>query len=100
LDVIKRLLWWLLVGTRGGGTRARIIYCLREKPQNAHQLTLSLQLDYKTIRHHLHVLQDNHIIITAGEGYAKAYFLSPLIESNYELFIDIWRRMGEESSLS
>jgi DNA-binding transcriptional ArsR family regulator len=96
LDVIQRLLWWLLVGTRGGGTRARIINCLKEKPQNAHQLTLSLQLDYKTIRHHLHILEDNHIIITQGDGYAKAYFLSPLLESHYDLFLDIWSRMAEK----
>jgi len=51
-------------------------------------------LDYKTIRHHLQVLKDNDLIITAGEGYAKAYFISPVLESNYELFLDIWKRMG------
>ena len=35
---LKYLLGWLIAGTRGGPTRAKIIEALRENPQNANQL--------------------------------------------------------------
>ena len=35
---LKYLLGWLIAGTRGGVTRAKIIETLRETPQNANQL--------------------------------------------------------------
>ncbi len=54
--ITKRLLWWLIAGTRGGVNRARIILALHDLPSNANQLAEHLGLDYKTIRHHLDVL--------------------------------------------
>ena len=35
---LKYLLGWLIAGTRGGPTRAKIIEALKETPQNANQL--------------------------------------------------------------
>ncbi|MDI9644837.1 MAG: ArsR family transcriptional regulator, partial [Candidatus Verstraetearchaeota archaeon] len=32
------MLGWLIAGTRGGETRAKIIEALREQPRNANQL--------------------------------------------------------------
>ena len=56
---LKYLLGWLIAGTRGGSTRAKIIMAIRETPQNANQLANSLELDYRTIRHHLKLLEKN-----------------------------------------
>jgi DNA-binding transcriptional ArsR family regulator len=56
---LKYLLGWLIAGSRGGLTRAKIIEELRENPQNANQLANSLGMDYRTIRHHLKLLQKN-----------------------------------------
>ncbi|MEM2905339.1 MAG: winged helix-turn-helix domain-containing protein [Candidatus Bathyarchaeia archaeon] len=89
---LKYLLGWLIAGTRGGVTRARIIEALREAPQNANQLTNLLGMDYRTIRHHLRVLEKNGIITSAGERYGLTYFLSPQIEENYALFEEIWEK--------
>jgi DNA-binding transcriptional ArsR family regulator len=86
---LKYLLGWLIAGTRGGLTRAKIIEILRETPQNANQLASQLDMDYRTIRHHLDVLQKNHIITSMGEGYGMTYFLSPAMEENYALFEEI-----------
>jgi DNA-binding transcriptional ArsR family regulator len=61
---LKYLLGWLIAGTRGGATRAKIIETLKETPQNANQLATLLGMDYRTIRHHIKVLgkkQDNHV---------------------------------------
>jgi len=93
---LKYLLGWLIAGTRGGITRARIIMALREAPQNANQLANLLEMDYRTIRHHLRVLEKNKIIVSAGNRYGVTYFLSPQIEENYALFEEIWEKIWKK----
>jgi DNA-binding transcriptional ArsR family regulator len=86
---LKYLLGWLIAGTRGGVTRARIIEALRDKPQNANQFATLLGMDYKTMRHHLDVLEKNRLITSAGDRYGVTYFLSQIMEDNYSLFEEI-----------
>ena len=93
---LKYLLGWLIAGTRGGPTRAKIIETLKETPQNANQLANQLKLDYRTIRHHLKVLEKNKIVTTAGEGYGTTYFLSQVMEENYALFEEIMKKMWKK----
>ena len=93
---LKYLLRWLIAGTRGGASRAKIIETLKETPQNANQLAKQLEMDYRTIRHHLKVLEKNKIITTAGEGYGTTYFLSPALEENYEVFEEIENKMWKK----
>jgi DNA-binding transcriptional ArsR family regulator len=93
---LKYLLGWLIAGTRGGATRAKIIEALKETPQNANQLANLLGMDYRTIRHHLKVLEKNKIITAAGESYGITYFLSPSMEENYALFEEILKRMWKK----
>jgi DNA-binding transcriptional ArsR family regulator len=97
---LKYLLGWLIAGTRGGVTRAKIIDTLKENPQNANQLANSLEMDYRTIRHHLKILQKNRIVTSAGNGYGITYFLSPEMEENYDLFEEfmnkIWKKQKRE----
>ena len=99
---LKYLLGWLIAGTRGGLTRAKILKILKETPQNANQLASQLKMDYRTIRHHLEVLQKNRIITSAGEGYGMTYFLSPSMEENYALFEEIvdkiWKKQKREEN--
>jgi len=90
------VLGWLIVGTRGGITRAQIIRALKELPQNANQLANLLEMDYRTIRHHLEVLEKNRIIVSAGDRYGLTYFLSEEMEGNYALFEEIWERFGKK----
>lgn len=96
---MKRLLWWLLAGTKGGINRAHIIKALKERPYNANQLAELLNLDYKTVRHHLKVLQDNRIIVTQGEGYSTMYFLSRELEDNYATFEEIWQKVEKKGGV-
>lgn len=92
----KYLLGWLIAGTRGGVTRAKMIQILKETPQNANQLANQLGMDYRTIRHHLAVLEKNRIITSAGEGYGITYFLSPAMEENYALFEEILNKIWKK----
>ena len=93
---LRYLLGWLIAGTRGGPTRAKIIEILKETPQNANQLANQLGMDYRTIRHHLKVLEKNRIVTTAGEGYGTTYFLSPSLEENYGIFEEIVNRIWKK----
>jgi DNA-binding transcriptional ArsR family regulator len=87
---LRQLLWYLIAGTRGGVNRARIIVALRGRPFNAHQLCEVLQLDYRTVRHHLDLLLRNGLLTRpAGDAYAAPYFLSPILEANYGVFEEV-----------
>ena len=87
---LRQLLWYLIAGTRGGVNRARILEALRDRPYNANQLAEALRLDYRTIRHHLHLLEKNGLISRpTGDAYAAPYFLSPYLEGNYAVFEEV-----------
>ncbi len=93
---LKYLLGWLIAGTRGGPTRAKIIEALKETPQNANQLATLLKMDYKTMRHHLEVLEKNKIITSIGDRYGATYFLSQTMEDNYSMFEEIMKKIGKK----
>ncbi|MEJ2126378.1 MAG: winged helix-turn-helix domain-containing protein [Candidatus Bathyarchaeota archaeon] len=97
---LKYLLGWLIAGSRGGLTRAKILEILHEQPQNANQLATAVEMDYRTIRHHLKVLEKNRLITSTGDGYGNTYFLSVDLEENYVLFEEIvnklWKKQKKE----
>ncbi|PSP80262.1 ArsR family transcriptional regulator [Halobacteriales archaeon QS_1_68_20] len=70
---MEAVLWYVLTGTRGGENRVRILKALDQRPRNANQLAEELDLDYKTVRHHLDVLVDNDIVTSSGDDYGAIY---------------------------
>ncbi|WP_049903002.1 ArsR/SmtB family transcription factor [Halococcus agarilyticus] len=70
---MEAVLWYVLTGTRGGTNRVRILRALDERPRNANQLAEDLELDYKTVRHHLDVLEDNGVLEDSGDDYGAIY---------------------------
>ena len=88
-------MWYLIAGTRGGDTRARIIDLLVQRPYNANQLSKELGMDYKTIRHHIDVLLKHNIIVTEGDKYGNMYFLSSQMEVNLDEFGIIWEKIDK-----
>lgn len=91
---VRKLLWWLIGGTKGGESRYRVIQQIREEPMNANQLAETLDLDYKTIKHHLELLEDENILETMGEGYGKNYFLTEMMEENTKTLERIAEKAG------
>ena len=92
----RQLLQWLMVGTRGGANRAQIINAIRAEPRNANQLGSLLSVDYRTIRHHLDVLEKNGLVTSIGDRYGKIYFLSSELEENFNVFGEIWNKIGKK----
>lgn len=93
---MRRLLWWLIAGARGGVNRANIISIIKERPRNVNQLAEMLKLDYKTVKHHIDVLDENGIIVSSEKKYGKLYFLSNKMEANYDVFLAIWDEIKED----
>jgi DNA-binding transcriptional ArsR family regulator len=96
MKYVKRMLEWILIGSAGGQNRIRILEILIEKPCNANQLSTLLNLDYKTVRHHLDILKKNRMIISMGTGYAIVYYPSEIIKENIDLFIEIVSKFGKK----
>lgn len=86
---MRKVLWWLIGGARGGRNRFRIIRTLEREPMNANQLASELDLDYKTVRHHLDLLVDNDVVESVGEGYGDMYFLTDRMEANLDVLDQI-----------
>ena len=77
-------LWYVLTGTRGGENRLRILRALDEHPRNANQLAEALDLDYKTVRHHLDVLLDHGIVEDSGDDYGTVYLVTDRTYGHWE----------------
>jgi len=91
---LRRLLWYLLGGTRGGENRARIIHEIRNRPSNLNQLATKLSLEYRSIQHHIEVLKKNALVSSQGERYGLTYFLTPWLESNIGIFDEIAKKLN------
>jgi len=86
---IKMLLWSTFAGSKGCINRVKIVSQLRETPLNTNQLSNQLGLNYKVVERHLDILDNNGLVIKAGDRYGITYFLSILLESNLNLFDDV-----------
>lgn len=91
---MRKVLWWLIGGARGGKNRLRIIQALDDQPMNANQLSNDLDLDYKTVRHHLELLEENGVLETMGDGYGTMYFLTDRMRDNLDVLEEVGRQAG------
>ena len=92
-DII-RLLWFLLAGTRGDDNRIKILDLLLKYPLNINRISEQLQLDYKTVKHHIDILEKNNLITRMGDKYGILYFISNYMEKNIESYYDIKKKIN------
>lgn len=86
----KAILWLIAGGTRGGPNRIRILNLLQEKSLNAHQISKELNLDHKTVKHHLDVLVKNSLVIKSDDiQYAANYCLTSVMRKNISALEEI-----------
>jgi len=86
---MEAALWYVLTGTRGGPNRVRLLRAVDERPRNANQLAEDLDLDYKTVRHHLDVLVDNDIVTSSGDDYGAVYLPTDRVRDHWDTVEEI-----------
>ena len=91
-DII-RLLWFLFAGTRGGDNRIKILDLLIKNPLNINKISEELQLDYKTIQHHIKILEKNNLVTKIGDKYGALYFISNYLEKNIDSYYEIKKKL-------
>jgi len=69
--------------------RARVINSLRVQPGNMNQLAKRLGVEYRTIQHHIEVLKKNSLVVSSGDHYGLAYFLTPWMQAHMDIFDEI-----------
>ncbi len=88
----ESILVHLFVGTRGGDNRLRIIKKLEKRQFNPNQLVKELGLDYKTIVHHLEILEENGLVERAGDRtYGGIFSMTDFGKANMPLVNRIWK---------
>ena len=90
---MEAVLWYVLTGTRGGTNRVRILQALDERPRNANQLAEDLGLDYKTVRHHLDVLEDNGVLEDSGDDYGAVYLPTDQARHHWDTIEEIMEQV-------
>ena len=92
---MEAVLWQVLAGTRGGPNRARLLRAVAERPRNANQLAEALELDYKTVRHHLEVLEENEVVQSSDYDYGAVYLPTDRARQHWDTVEDVFSKMKE-----
>ena len=94
MDKDKKILLWLIAGSRGGLNRALILKHVISSPSNANRISVATGIEYKTVQHHLNILEKNGLLSAVGDKYGKTYFPSELLDKNIHNFNEICKNMG------
>ena len=92
----QKSLEFLIAATRGGYNRGRIIHALLEKPLNPNQLSKQLNLDYKTVIHHLEKLRKDNIVVEKSSQYGGGFSLA-FDGQKKQLFNELWQKIGKSN---
>lgn len=76
---------YVLIGTRGGPNRVRILRAIEVQPRDVDGLSESLDLDHTTVRRHLDVLTGNGIVEKSGNDDAT-YLLADGMSRYWDAF--------------
>jgi len=91
------VLWYVLTGTRGGDNRARVLAAVAERPRNPNRLAEALDLDYKTVRHHLDVLVEHDIVASSGDEYGAVYGPTDRAREHWGVVEEIFAEIGVDA---
>ena len=97
---LKQELSYLILGQQGGENRIKILKHLKERSYNMNQLANTLDLNYRTVKHHIEKLLDHDLIERSGEGYGDVYFLSPHLEENFDILEEMEKKLETVSQSS
>lgn len=88
------ILWSIIAGTRGGVNRAKILSLIKDNPLNANKIATLLNLDHKTVIHHVKILSKNDLVIKSNKSYAAEFELSQIMKENQDILDEIMKKIG------
>jgi len=77
----RKVLEFVIGGTRGGPMRMRILEEITARPRNTNEISKKLQVDYKTAEYHLRVLRENGLVTESGSKYDSKFSVSPFFKN-------------------
>lgn len=86
-----------LTQSRGSLARILILQKIAQDPMNANKLAASLGLDYKTVKHHLRVLEEINFISSSKNRYGSTYHLTEYFHSRAFLIKAKWIAPREQA---
>ena len=90
----KMILWSIIAGTRGGINRAKILNLVKDTPMNANRIATVLNLDHKTVIHHVKILAKNELVTKAEKDYGAEYQLTQIMKENQSALKEIMLKIG------
>jgi PAS domain S-box-containing protein len=98
---MRKTLSYLILGQKGGHNRIEMIKLLNDRPYNLNQLAEIMNLNYRTIKHHMDILLKNEVVSSSKTGgYGEVYFLTPDMEGNMHEFDDVIKKFEKSKKLS
>jgi predicted transcriptional regulator len=88
---------YVLVASRGGEMRVRILKTIEKEKMNANMLKEKLGIDYKTVTHHLRVLIKHRFIMQIGKKYGAKYEVTNEFLAKRKEKKEIWGKLNKES---
>jgi len=90
----KMILWSIIAGTRGGVNRAKILNLIKDTPLNANKIATILNLDHKTVVHHVKILSKNKLVVKSEKHYGAEYQLTQIMKENQKVLKEIMEKIG------
>ena len=91
----KMILWSIIGGTRGGVNRAKILNTISKTPMNANKIATVLNLDHKTVIHHVKILSKNNLVVKAEKNYAAEFELTKIMKDNQNVLEEIIQKIAK-----
>ena len=60
---------------------------------NANKIATVLNLDHKTVIHHVKILSKNDLVVKAQKDYGAEYQLTPIMKENQNVLEEIMRKI-------
>ncbi len=94
----KRVMVFLFLGTKGGSNRIRVVRLLKQEALNANKIGERLALDYKTVQHHLRILEEHDVVVSSSPKgtYGAIYSLSQYFERQMAPIEEMWVKFGSK----
>lgn len=96
-DSVNTTYFRLFFESPGNFNRVKIVNLLNHRPYNINQLSKELNLNYRTVQHHIKVLEENMVVQSDSNGYGALISISDGFD--IDKFMEIYNASRDECVL-